>query len=243
MAAAYRQPEAKVLSDALQQKVDALVQEFKKADVELIKHELKLNAPLYKKRAEIVSSIPDFWFQALINCSETNVYIDDADHDALSYLSNVEVHRDVEDPRAAEIIFTFRENPYFSNDKLVKKFPLVDGAKSLEDDFNFIDQTNPEKTQIDWKSDDKNLCKLKPTIGGPDSDDFEPGSFFSVFFENTDSEVAGGIGHVLMMNFWPGAIDYYTGNDDLDFDEDGFDTLFAADQRLVSADHPFVRFL
>ncbi|KAJ9475298.1 hypothetical protein PHBOTO_005383 [Pseudozyma hubeiensis] len=224
MTDAYRQPEAKTFSDALQQKVDALVKDFRKADVELIKHELKLNAPLYKKRADIVSSVKDFWFQALINCMATNVYIDDADHDALSYLSNVEVDRNIEDPRAATITFSFRENPYFSNDKLVKEFSLVDGAKSLEDEFNFLEETKPEKTQIDWKSDDKNLVKLKPTIGGPESDDFEPGSFFSTFFENTDPEVAGGIGHALIMDFWPGAIDFYTGADDLDFDEDDFDS-------------------
>ncbi|KAJ1018063.1 hypothetical protein NDA16_004932 [Ustilago loliicola] len=225
MTDAYRQPEAKTFSDALQQKMDALVKDFRKADVELIKHELKLNAPLYKKRADIVSSVKDFWFQALINCMATNVYIDDADHEALSYLSNVEVDRDIEDPRAATITFSFRENPYFSNEKLVKKFSLVDGAKSLEDEFNFLEETKPEKTQIDWKSDDKNLCKLKPTIGGPDSDDFEPGSFFSTFFENEDQEVAGGIGHALIMDFWPGAIDFYTGADDLDFDdEDDFDS-------------------
>lgn len=223
MTDSYRQPEAKTFSDALQQKVDALVKDFRKADVELFKHELKLNAPLYKKRADIVSSVKDFWFQALINCMATNVYIDDADHDALSYLSNIEVDRDIEDPRAATITFHFRENPYFSNDKLVKKFSLVKGAKSLEDEFNFLEETRPEKTQIDWKSDDKNLVKLKPTIGGPDSDDFEPGSFFSTFFENTDREVAGGIGHAIM-EFWPKAIDFYTGADDLDFDEDDFDS-------------------
>ncbi|SNX87651.1 related to SET protein (Protein phosphatase 2A inhibitor) [Melanopsichium pennsylvanicum] len=220
----YRQPEAKTFSDALQQKVDALVKDFRKADVELIKHELKLNAPLYKKRAEIVSSVKDFWFQALINCMATNVYIDDADHEALSYLSNIEVERDIDDPRAATITFHFRENPYFSNDKLVKKFSLVDGAKSLEDEFNFLEETKPEKTDINWKSDDKNLVKLKPTTGGPDSDDFEPGSFFSTFFDNQDKEVAGGIGHALIMDFWPGAIDFYTGADDLDFDEDDFDS-------------------
>lgn len=224
MTDAYRQPEPKTFPDALQQKVDTLVEDFRKADAELIKHELKLQAPLYKKRAEIVSSVKDFWFQALINCMATNVYIDDADHEALSYLSNVDVERDLNDPRAATITFSFRENPFFSNDKLAKKFSLVDGADSLEDEFNFLEQTTPEKTQIDWKSDDKNLCKLKPTVGGPDSDDFEPGSFFSTFFENTDQEIAGGIGHAIIMDFWPGAIDFYTGADDLDFDEDDFDS-------------------
>lgn len=220
----FTQPEAKTFSDALQQKVDALVKEFQKADVELIKHELKLNTPLYKKRAEIVSSVKDFWFQSLINCMATNVYIDDADHEALSYLSDVHVDRKIEDPRAATITFSFRENPFFSNDKLVKTFSLVDGAKTLEDEFNFLEETKPEKTQIDWKSDDKNLSKLRPTIGGPESDDFEPGSFFSTFFENTDPEVAGGIGHAIIMDFWPNAIDFYTGVEDLDFDEDDFDS-------------------
>lgn len=221
--ASFTQPEAKTFSDALQQRVDALVKEFQKTDVELIKHELKLNTPLYKKRAEIVSSVKDFWFQSLINCMATNVYIDDADHEALSYLSDVQVERDIEDPRAATITFSFRENPYFSNEKLVKTFGLVDGAKTLEDEFNFLEETKPEKTQIDWKSDDKNLSKLKPTIGGPESDDFEPGSFFSTFFENTDPEVAGGIGHALISDFWPNAIAFYTG-DDFDFDDDEFDS-------------------
>lgn len=150
----------------------------------------------------------------------TNVYIDDVDHEALSYLNDISVERDLNDPREATITFGFKENPFFSNDKLVKKFTLKEGAKTLDDEFNFVEDTVPQATSISWKSDEKNLSKQRPTVGGRDSDDFEPGSFFSTFFENTDPEVAGGIGHSILVDFFPNAIDFYLGNGNIDFDLD-----------------------
>ncbi|PWN51230.1 hypothetical protein IE53DRAFT_58711 [Violaceomyces palustris] len=206
-------PTPATFDEAHQTKVDALLKEFQKTEIEIMKHELKLTEPLFKKRAEIVADVKDFWFQALVNCMATNVYIDDVDHEALSHLSNITVERDLEDPRAASVTFEFRENPYFTNASLTKKFTLAPDAVSLEDDFNFVEHTVPEKTEIDWKSDDKNLVKLKPTVGGQSGDEeFEPGSFFSTFFDNTNKE--GGIGHTIIAEFYPKAIEFYMGETD-----------------------------
>ncbi|EPQ27953.1 uncharacterized protein PFL1_04280 [Pseudozyma flocculosa PF-1] len=220
--AKYIQPAPSSFDDAHKPKVEQLILDFRKADVELVKQELKIQAPLFEKRAEIVADVENFWFQSMVNCMAMNVYIDDADHEALSYLSGVRVERDLDDPRAATIVFSFRENPFFSDAELVKKFPLAEGAKTLEEQFNFVEETVPQKTEINWKSDDKNLCKLKPTVGGRDSDDFEPGSFFSTFFANTDTEVAGGIGHTIMVDWFPNALDFYLGEDT--FDDEDFDS-------------------
>ncbi|KAN0063933.1 hypothetical protein ACQY0O_003539 [Thecaphora frezii] len=224
MADHFRQPVPATFDDAHKPRVEELMKEFRKADVELVKQELKMQVPLFEKRAKIVADVEDFWFQSMVNCMAMNVYVDDADHEALSYLSDVKVDRDLDDPRAATITFSFRENPFFSDKELVKKFALKEDAKSLEDEFNFVEETKPEKTEINWKSDDKNLCKLHPTVGGRDSDDFEPGSFFSTFFENTDSEIASGIGHSIIVDWYPNAIEFYLGANEGYMDEDDFDS-------------------
>lgn len=151
----------------------------------------------------------------LVNCVSTNIYIDDDDHEALSYITDIKVHRDASDPRPAKVEFVstacdrvdipcllanfvttrqllqvFSENPFFSNTSLVKEFTLDSEAAELGPEFDFAQDLVPKKTEIEWKSDDKNLVKKKPTEGGRDSDSFEPGSFFSSFFANEDKEVS-----------------------------------------------------
>lgn len=58
-----------------------------------------------------------------------------------------------------------------------------------------------------------NLCKIKPTVEPKDEEDdnFEPGSFFSSFFESENPEIVNGIGQIIAQNFYPIAFDWYTG--------------------------------
>lgn len=75
-----------------------------------------------------------------------------------------------------------------------------------------------------------NLCKKnpvkEPTKG--DVDTFEPGSFFSTFFECTHTAIVNSIGQSIVNMFYPQVADWYTGEalasmadyDDFDDDED-----------------------
>lgn len=119
----------------------------------------------------------------MVNLGSIAPFLDDADHDALNHLTDINVVED-ESVRGVTITFTFSENPYFSNSTLVKTFKPKADAPEFPD-FDLEEHSTHEATKIDWKSDDKNLTKLNPTKGGEDDDDFEPGSFFSTFFETT----------------------------------------------------------
>lgn len=149
----------------------------------------------------------------------TNVYIDDDDHALLDSITKIVVERDAADPRAAKISFHFAPNEFISDEVLVKEFTLDPKAGPFTSQFDFAFETVPQKTAIHWKSDAKNLSKLKPTVGDlkdeteeddeEDADDFEPGSFFSSFFDSESRQVAGSIGRAIVEDLYPNAIEYF----------------------------------
>lgn len=228
------------LPESVKSDIKALEKEFDAAEVELAKHLAKLQAPILEKRAAVLDKIDGFWPQALVNCVSTNVYIDDDDHDLLDAVTKVHVVRDVNDPRAAKIEFHFKPNDFIDDKVLVKEFKLSPDAGEFSAQFDFALDTVPVKTPIQWKSDAVNLCKLKPTVGDlrgdkePENDDedleeddFEPGSFFSSFFDSESQQVAGSIGRAIVEDLYPNALQHFENpalyeddEDDEDDDED-----------------------
>ena len=158
-----------------------------------MKYSARLHDPIFAKRDVVLEKIDKFWPQALTNCVSTNVYIDDDDHALLDSVTKIAVKRDVNDPRAATIEFHFAPNDFIHDTVLVKEFKLDPKAGPFSAQFDFASETIPQPTTIQWKSDEKNLSKRKPTIGDlkeikegqedaedeEEEDDFEPGSFFS----------------------------------------------------------------
>lgn len=106
----------------------------------------------------------------------------------MSHLTDLSLSKPA-DLRGLTITFTFSENPYFSNSTLTKTFTAKPDAPQFPE-FELSEDTTCDKTKIDWKSDDKNLAKLHPTKGDADEEDFEPGSFFSNFFESESNTVS-----------------------------------------------------
>lgn len=187
-----------------------------------VKYSARLHEPIFAKRDVVLEKIDKFWPQALTNCVSTNVYIDDDDHALLDALTKIEVKRDVNDPRAATIEFHFAPNDYISDKVLVKEFKLDPKAGPFSSQFDFASETIPQPATINWKSDEKNLSKRKPTIGDlkeekeeadeddeEDEDDFEPGSFFSSFFDSQSRQVAGSIGRAIVEDLYPNAVQHY----------------------------------
>ncbi|WFD25630.1 hypothetical protein MNAN1_000593 [Malassezia nana] len=208
-----RQPEMGEIPDAVKDAIQSLDAEFQAAELEIRKVMARLHEPLLKKRAEIVAKIDGFWPQALTNCVSTNIYIDDDDHTLLDHLTRIDVQRDVDDPRACQISFHFSPNDLITDAVLVKKFDLSPDAQDAAA-FDFSTDLVPVKTTIAWKSDDVNLAKKKPTKGDlnmneDEEDDFEPGSFFSSFFESESPQIAGSIGRAIVEDLYPNAIQHY----------------------------------
>lgn len=226
-----RQPEIGQIPDAVKEAVQSLDAEFQTADLEISKMVARLHEPLLKKRAEIVEKIDGFWPQALTNCVSTNIYIDDDDHALLDHLKRIDVQRDANDPRACNIVFHFAPNHFIDDEVLLKSFELAPDAGEAAT-FDFTTDLVPVKTTIAWKSDDVNLAKKKPTKGDlneneDEDDDFEPGSFFSSFFESVSPQIAGSIGRAIVEDLYPNAIQHFEApalyqdeDEEDDYDED-----------------------
>ncbi|ORX33675.1 hypothetical protein BD324DRAFT_639133 [Kockovaella imperatae] len=177
-----------------------------------------------------------FWLQALLNQDVIRAYLSSTpDKQALSYLTDIELKQDPSDPRPFELVFHFDENPFFSNSTLSKKYSLPKGVEPAPADGSVTeqmasfsaDELEVSVQKIDWKSDDKNLCKLQPRAQAEDDQiegDF--GSFFWYFESPTDDF---GIGLTIQDEVLPDAVEYYTGqaNEDEgefeDYDEDELD--------------------
>ncbi|KAI3425788.1 hypothetical protein D9Q98_007763 [Chlorella vulgaris] len=133
----------------------------------------KLYTPLYDKRAQIVNGlaeapeneteegkaaaaaeaeavpagVPDFWMTALRNAMEEET-ITDKDAEVLSYCTDVRCERFHEESGEDEeegfrLVFTFRENPFFTNSQLVKTYHMDE-----EDDM----LRKIETSNVSWKA-------------------------------------------------------------------------------------------
>ncbi|KAJ2816865.1 hypothetical protein IWW50_006351 [Coemansia erecta] len=124
------------------------------------------------------------------------------DAEAISYLEDIEIERSTENPINYKVMFVFRENPYFSNSKLIKEFDLSDKGNAKV--------TNHK---IEWKA-GKDLTatakKSSTDSDEHDSDEFsenEEASFFCWFDDENGSELAD----LIANDLFPNAGMYYTG--------------------------------
>jgi len=193
-------------------KVDALKKEFEQVDGDIQRHAAKLQKPLYAKRAETVKDVPQFWYKAMSNCPHLAAYVDDKDQDLLQKLVSINVEQDEQDPRSATVTFEFGDNEYLKSNTLVKKFTVkADAAPLGSDEGEWVEDVTPHKTEIEWTSDEKNLAKQLP-LSKPGEEDFQPGSFFSSFFDAIDEQVTNALGDAMVNTFFPNAISFYTGD-------------------------------
>lgn len=211
----------------LQAELDTLQKETEQVDLDMMIKSMKAHAPLDVKRGDIFRKIPNFWAQTVLN-SPLSSFFDPEDAEVFKYLQDLNVEYpqlEAGDPRPVKISFTFGENPFFSNTLLVKEFTLKPDAPAPAPEFDLSEIAATTATPIDWKDDEHNLVKKNPQTKGQDDDDFEPGSFFSHFFDCTNLEVAGPVATAIVADLWQNAPGIYTGTHEgidlgnLDFDD------------------------
>ncbi|CAK9785736.1 hypothetical protein CC85DRAFT_288788 [Cutaneotrichosporon oleaginosum] len=143
-----------------------------------------------------VKDVPLFWAVTLLSHPEIgHAASTTSDKDALKYLTDVEHIQDVNDPREFEIVFHFKENPFFTNTELRKKYSLPAGTKPAPADGSITDEMRafeagdlePSSMTIDWKE-GNNLVAKHPRKLGEDEDEIngDIGSFFHFFTEKAD---------------------------------------------------------
>jgi len=100
---------------------------------------------------EDTKGIPEFWLQVISNHPMLQEMLEgEHDEDALKYLVDISCTSIEGEPESFNLIFSFSENPYFTNNTLSKTYHLTD------EDFNEPMLDHITGTEIEWKS-GKNL--------------------------------------------------------------------------------------
>ncbi|KAK9480970.1 hypothetical protein V1514DRAFT_349753 [Lipomyces japonicus] len=160
--------------------------DFETAELEILKYSTEKLKPLYEKRRDVAANIPRFWAIVVDQAGdEFDQYVTPRDGALLEHISELDVIRDIEDPRSFTLVFKFFDNDFLENNLISKKFTYIDTKKeeTEEESDDIIDEAKIKykstKSEIKWKK-GKDLTKTKKG---------EPFSFFTFFdWENSDDE-------------------------------------------------------
>lgn len=104
--------------------------------------------------------IDSFWLTCLSNLKASSATITDRDSEVLSYLTNIKLDylplkkAEEQDIFGYALIFEFAENPFFSNEKLIKTYFY---ANDTDYEGGLVYRESRLLQPIDWKSDEMNV--------------------------------------------------------------------------------------
>ncbi|KAG0380929.1 hypothetical protein BGX24_002611 [Mortierella sp. AD032] len=185
--------------EALQDQLEAITAETDKVELELANKRNELMLPIFEKRRKVIAEIPNFWPSLFKANGGTSQMLEENDLPIIDHLTDLWVKSDPKDVRNYEIIFTFSENPYFTNKELIKKVVLKDDEQTAED------------FKINWKEGKDVTKNSKRKKDADESTD----SFFS-WFNDDDATLADYIANQLFAE----ALQLYMNGDE---DDDAFD--------------------
>ncbi|CED85054.1 DNA replication factor/protein phosphatase inhibitor SET/SPR-2 [Phaffia rhodozyma] len=222
-AAAKAVEKAQAKSDAWLEKNEEAVKSLRSqhlaVEAELEAKSIELFAAFYAKRRAETEKIPSFWLRAMVNHPTLAVFLQGAgDQEALTYLTDITLVRggDKKDLREYDLIFTFAENPYFTEKTLTKSY-TVKKEEDTEDEEDY--ELTGSVSTISWKDDAHNLVKANPQKIDEEEDNMEPGSFFNFFVKEEDQFA---VGSHLRDEILPNALEFFAGLiDDSDDEFDG----------------------
>jgi len=207
--------------DEIQNKLDELTE---KASVEILVVEQKYNKlrkPHYQKRNDIIGNIPAFWATVFSNHPQVSSIVTEKDEEALQFLTEMEVEEFEDIKSGYKVSFRFKENPFFSNELLVKEF-------HISDETSEGDTAASKSTEIKWKPGKSLVPKPDAKAGAKRSkDEMSSGAatFFSWFIDCVEDGICE-IGESLKDDIWPNPLQYFLNDindsveDDYDEDED-----------------------
>lgn len=173
----------------------------------------EIRRPVYTNRAQIISSIPDFWLTTFANHPLLSSVLSEGDKQVFSFLEELDVQDNQDVKSGYRIRFTWAEdNPYFTDQELCKEFTFADdGTLSVQG------------TQIHWKPgmdltaqdmEELNVHKRRRSTQ----------TFFKWF---STEEPPTGIPDEIAINIkddlWPNPLKYFNGESEDYGEEDEFD--------------------
>ena len=186
----------------VEEKVEAIEEDFRKEELELLSKYDKKKFPLYQERAKYIAKIPNFWATAIDNHPILSNWFENEKLDVLllEYLEDVLVEKA---EKSKTIKMTFKDNPFFSNKTLSKKFTMAE------------DESECSVEQVKWK-------QGKAPAAIKEDEEYPFNSFFQ-WFEHGVSKIVLEMAEILTEDFYPNAVKYFldiTGDDDDEEDEE-----------------------
>ncbi|XP_042436471.1 NAP1-related protein 2-like [Zingiber officinale] len=194
----------------IQDEIEKVNEEASDKVLEIEQKYNEIRRPIYRRRNEIIQSIPDFWLTAFLSHPVISDLVTEEDQKILKYLVSLDVE-DFKDVKSGySITFNFSPNPYFEDTCLTKTYSFDEGT------------TNINGTTIKWKE--------GMNIANGVSHEKEGGkrplveeSFFSWFNETQPKNLAEGfsdeVAEMLKEDLWPNPLKYFNN----EIDEEDFD--------------------
>lgn len=200
--------------DEVQNDIDRLNEQASEEILTVEQKYNKLRQPHFSKRTALIEKIPNFWVTALINHPQVSALLSEHDEEALQYLKSLEVTEFDDIKSGYKIVFSFSENPFFSNAAISKSFHLSETG-----------EPNSKADTIEWKAGKDLTNSSQSKAGNKRAHDEVQGSFFSWF---SDHEDAGSdmVGEAIKDEIWPNPLQFFLateedlGDDDEEEEDD-----------------------
>lgn len=98
--------------------LDSLEQKCRKETGAIMEKYDELRTPILVKRNAFASKIPRFWSTAFENHPVLGTILEEEDLDAFKYLKEISIEKN---ENVRKFVFKFDENPYFTDEQLVKE--------------------------------------------------------------------------------------------------------------------------
>ncbi|KAL3660870.1 hypothetical protein V7S43_013888 [Phytophthora oleae] len=181
--------------------VQKVEEELEKVNLEQAKEilviETKYNAkkrPTYVKRNNLLTDIPHFWKQVLVNHPLIGNYITEDDENLLDFLKTFDITF-VGNDGSFKMEMTFKENPYFSPTTLWKQVKFSEDEEEVE----------VTASELTWKD--------KAEM----SEESQKFPFFQ-WFVSTDGDQD--VAEIIKEEIWKNPVQFYLMDEDEDEDED-----------------------
>lgn len=203
--------------EKLQEIQDEIEKVNEEASDKVLEVEQKYNEirrPIYKRRNEIIQSIPDFWLTAFLSHPVLGDLLSEEDQKIFKYLVSLDVEDSKDVKSGYSVTFNFSPNPYFEDASLTKTYSFYDEGT-----------TNITGTTIKWKEGMNVANGVAHEKEGGKRPLAEESSFFSWFSETQQKNLTEGfsdeVAEIIKEDLWPNPLKYFNNEaDEEDFDGD-----------------------
>ncbi|KAL3138210.1 hypothetical protein ABBQ38_005431 [Trebouxia sp. C0009 RCD-2024] len=112
--------------EQVQQKLDQITDQRSDEILAVERRYNEIRRPVYLERNKLMREVPDLWLQCMLQHQQIADLVTERDTELLSYLEEIDVEDFPDIKSGYKITFTFKQNPFFKNQALVKELHYAD---------------------------------------------------------------------------------------------------------------------